>query len=164
MKQVIPINSVNRRENLANYIRRIDIEAKLQVVIGPQILERSAAQNSLYWAWLTDCEKTENNEHAGSTKYEWHRRFKEMALLNIFTRDNVDGTAQTMAVLYNSKKAMGIDDYTTLREFVIHKISTTDCDIAQFTEYLTDIQRYCDHHQIYLRTDNENFSKAMGKK
>ncbi len=51
-----------------------------------------------------------------------------------------------------------------MKKFVIENISTTDASVREFTEYLSDIQRWCSSVGIALRTDSADFKKAMGVK
>lgn len=125
---------------------------------------RRGAQNSLYWVWMTDLAATREEEYAGSTKEEWHDHFKEKALLNIFIRDNTNGTAETMAAVYEAGVSCGATIHATLKKAVVDGISTTQATVKQFTEYLSDIQRFCDSTGVRLRTNSELFNRAMGLK
>lgn len=164
MKTAIVIKSQDDRRKAFDAIKSIRSEPVMVVTIAEYKKDRSAAQNSLYWAWLTDCQNTTCNEQAGRTKDEWHDEFKEKSLLNIYIRDNVNGTAETMAALYEVKLNCDVDVYSSMRNFVIKNISTTDANVTQFTEYLTDIERFCQTVGIQLRTDSDMYRQAMGKK
>ncbi|MFA6213405.1 MAG: recombination protein NinB [Candidatus Obscuribacterales bacterium] len=164
MKQSILINSQDKRKQAVIAVNNITSDPLMQVTIEKAVNTRSVAQNRLYWAFMYDCEHTGVNEQAGKTKDEWHSFFKERALLNIFIRDNVDGTAETMAALYEVKTSCGVDVYNNMKAFVIDKISTTSANVVQFTEYLQDIERFCYSVGIALRTDSQDYLKAMGVK
>ena len=123
-------------------------------------ISRSAAQNSLLWAWLTDCEKTSVNEHAGNDSEWWHKNFKHRFLCSIFIRDD-QYYAEMIQVLHEIKD---IDGYEALRDGVINLTSTTKCTVEQFSEYLGKIEKYCHQRGIKLRTDNGSlYELAMGK-
>ena len=156
------INSPEARHAAAAAVNSITREPMMMVTIAEYSDDRSAAQNRLYWAFMHDCERTGCNEHAGNTKDYWHRYFKSQSLLNIFIRDDVDGISETMGALYEVKQACGVEVYNNMRKFVVDNISTTDANIKQFTEYLSDIQRFCSSVGIVLRTDSADFKRAMG--
>ncbi|MGZ5053354.1 MAG: recombination protein NinB [Methylobacter sp.] len=86
MTQIV-INTRQDKFNLIEAIKDIRAEPKMMVTIEEYKDDRSAAQNRLYWAWLTDCQNTGINEQARKTKDEWHLFFKEKSLLNIFLKD-----------------------------------------------------------------------------
>lgn len=139
-------------------------DKSVMVTISKVDTTRRGAQNSLYWAWMTDLAATREEAYAGSTKDEWHDHFKEKALLNIFIRDNTNGTAETMAAVYEAGVTCGHAIHATLKKAVVAGISTTDASIKQFTEYLSDIQRFCDSTGVRLRTNTDDFNRAMGLK
>lgn len=163
MMQIV-INSRANRFNAIEAIKAIRADPVMSVTIEEYKDDRSSAQNRLYWAWMHDCMKTTVNEHAGTDKDDWHLFFKEKSLLNIYIRDNVSGTADTMAALFDVKVNCGTDTYNNIKRFVIENISTTDANVAQFSEYLNDIQRFCGSVGITLRTDSPMFRQAMGIK
>jgi len=158
------INSRESRHAAVEAVKNITSEPLMMVTIAEYSDDRSAAQNRLYWAFMHDCERTSCNEHAGNTKDYWHKFFKEHALLNIFIRDDVDGISETMAALYEVKQQCGVEVYNNMKKFVIENISTTSANVREFTEYLSDIQRWCGGVGIALRTDSADFKKAMGQK
>ena len=162
-REIVVYTQADRRD-VIEAVKLIRSDPVMAVTISEYVLTRSGAQNKLYWAWLTDCERTLSNEHMGNTKHEWHKRFKREILLNIYIRDNVDGMAETMGSLYEVKINCGVDVYRNIKDFVIDKISTTDANVKQFTEYLTDIQRFCAWAGIGLRTDSPEFKRAFGLK
>lgn len=160
----IVINSRLSRFNAIEAIKAIRAEPVMEVIIQEYKDDRSAAQNRLYWCWLTDCMTTTVNERAGNDKDWWHLFFKEKSLLNIYIRDNVNGTADTMSALFDVKVNCGSETYGNMKKFVIENISTTDANVSQFSEYLNDIQRFCGSVGISLRTDSAIFRQAMGIK
>ena len=158
------INTPEARFDAVEAVRNITREPLMVVTIAEYSDDRSAAQNRLMWAWMTDCSRTSVNEHAGNTKDYWHKFFKEHALLNIYIRDDVDGISETMAALYEVKQQCGVEVYNNMKKFVIENISTTSANVKQFSEYLSDIQRWCSGVGIALRTDSADFRRAMGVK
>ncbi|MFA5996657.1 MAG: recombination protein NinB [Candidatus Paceibacterota bacterium] len=163
MKQEFIISDRKARLEAYEAVKAITSDPVMVVTIAEHKKDRSAAQNSLYWAWLTDCQNTTCNEHAGRTKDEWHREFKEKSLLNIYIRDQTKNYAELMAALYEVKIECDSDVYGNMREFIINNTSTTDANLSQFSEYLADIERFCYSAGIQLRTDSDIYRQAMGK-
>lgn len=122
-------------------------------------ISRSAAANKLYWAWLTDMEKTSVNALAGRTNEDWHKEMKHRYLCPIFIRD-YPGYAEMVEVLNDIKD---IDGYEQLRDGIINLTSTTKCSVEQFSEYLGKIEKYCHDRGVLLRTDSNLYQLAMGK-
>ena len=122
-------------------------------------ISRTAAQNSLYWAFLSDCEKTSVNQHAGNDSEWWHKNFKHRYLCQIFIRDD-PGYSEMITVLHDIKD---IDGYNELRGGIINLTSTTKCNVEQFSEYLGKIERFCHERGISLRTDARLYHLAMGR-
>jgi hypothetical protein len=123
-------------------------------------ISRSGAQNSLYWAWLTDMEKTNVNVFAGNDSEWWHKEMKYRYLCPIYIRDDI-GYAEMIKVLHDIKD---LDGYMQLRDGIIGLTSTTKCSVEQFSEYLGKIEKYCHDRGIMLRTDSRLYSLAMGDK
>jgi hypothetical protein len=164
MKQEFIVTDKQVRFKAYEAVKAITQNPVMKVTITEYKKNRSAAQNSLYWAWLTDCENTACNEHAGKTKDDWHLEFKEKSLLNIFLKDETKIYARLLGALYQIKVDFGSDAYDLQYKFIIEKLSTTEANVAQFTEYLTDIERFCHSVGIQLRTDSDMYRQAMGKK
>ncbi|MGZ4968016.1 MAG: recombination protein NinB [Methylobacter sp.] len=164
MKKEFVITDQKVRFQAYEAVRAITKDPVMKVTITEYKKNRSAAQNSLYWAWLTDCENTTCNDHAGKTKDEWHLEFKEKSLLNIFLKDEAKIYARLLGALYQIKVDFGQEAYDLQYEFIIDKLSTTEANVAQFAEYLTDIERFCHSVGIQLRTDSDMYRQAMGKK
>lgn len=158
------VRSQKIRLDALNAVKSITREPVMEVTIAEYKKNRTAAQNSLYWGWLTDCQNTGINEHAGKTKDEWHLWFKEKSLLNIFLKDPKKKYAALLGALYQIKVDFGDEAYRLQYEFIIEKLSTTEANVTQFTEYLTDIERFCHSVGIQLRTDQYLYQEAMGTK
>lgn len=123
---------------------------------------RSAAQNRIYWQWLTDCQNTDINEYAGNTKEEWHDKFKRLSLSKIYERDNEEYAA-TMAALRDVYRHGLHKESMAMVNHVIRETSTTKANVEQFSEYLNFIEHYCHERGIQLRTDDRLYSEAMGR-
>jgi hypothetical protein len=164
MKTAIIIRNQDDRRKAFDAIKAIRKEPVMVVTIAEYKKNRSAAQNSLYWGWLTDLQDTNINEHAGKTKDEWHLEFKKKSLLNIFLKDESKIYARLLGALYQIKVDFGPDAYDLQYDFILDKLSTTEANVAQFTEYLNDIERFCHSVGIQLRTDQHIYQQAMGIK
>lgn len=122
---------------------------------------RSAVQNRLYWRFLTDFQETDVNEHAGTTKEDWHDRFKRLCLSKIYERDN-EQYAATMAALREVYRHGLHNESKAMVDHVMRETSTTSATVEQFTEYLKFIERYAHERGIRLATDVDYYSEAMG--
>lgn len=103
--------------------------------------DRTKAQNRLYWMWVTIWAKQK-----GSTKDDEHLYFRRKFLARIFERDDVSLYRETIAVMLNLKKVLGVSDsqlYEKVANEMADKISTTEANTKQFTEYLNDIYAFC---------------------
>lgn len=163
MAEIIVRNDSDRMAAISAVVRDCcNPDKPMLVVVKEYKPSRSAAQNRLYWAWLTDCEKTDINEHAGSTQDDWHDRFKRLSLSKIFERDD-EGYATTMAHLRDVYRHGFHTESKNMVDFVIRETSTTKATVEQFTEYLNFIERYCHERGIQLRTDARLYAEAMGR-
>ena len=127
------------------------------VIIQEDKNTRSAAANSLYWAWLTDMEKSGH----GNTKDDWHFDMKKLFLVRIYERDNIDYAAMIAAIRSVWKNGMR-KEAEELHRHIVRETSTTDASVEQFSEYLCEISQYCSNHSIWLRTDDYLIDLAMG--
>jgi hypothetical protein len=164
MKECFILDSDRKHFHCQKTIDGLPTDGSMMVTISPVDTTRRGAQNSLYWTWMTDLAATREEAYAGSTKNEWHDHFKEKALLNIFIRDNTNGTAESMAAVYEAGVSCGPTIHAVLKKAVVDGISTTQASVKQFTEYLSDIQRFCDSTGVRLRTNTDDFNRAMGLK
>lgn len=163
MAEIIVRTDSDRMAAISAVVRDCGNPDKPMIVVVKEYKpNRSAAQNRLYWAWLTDCEKTDINEHAGSTQEDWHDRFKRLSLSKIFERDD-EGYAATMSALRDVWRHGLHDESKAMVDHVIRETSTTKATVEQFTEYLNFIERYCHERGIQLRTDARLYAEAMGR-
>lgn len=124
---------------------------------------RSTCQNRLYWEWTSAASSTDINEHAGSTKEEWHFYFKKKFLVPIFERDDLGYAAMLVALRKVYKQGMK-GECDVLLNHIVQETSTTDCSILQFSEYLNEIELFLHSLGITLKTDPKIYATAMGKK
>ena len=67
-REIVVYTQADRRD-VIEAVKLIRSDPVMAVTISEYVLTRSGAQNKLYWAWLTDCERTLSNEHMGNTKH-----------------------------------------------------------------------------------------------
>jgi hypothetical protein len=161
-KIVLIVNDEKSRRVARDRLEFLSDDNDMQVTFEDIKTDRSTAQNRLMWVWIADCENTECNEHSGKTKNEWHRYFKQNDLMPIFVRDDED-YAQLITAISNVSN-INNSAFDVMLDFIIDNTSTTKCSIKQFTEYLTEIERFCAEVGIMLRTDSHLYSRAMGVK
>ena len=153
-KAVFPINShadITKAISFmhTNYTQAINEGKLLRVVIDQKQEDRSKAQNSLYWMWMTQWAK-----HQGTDKDTEHLYFKKQFLARIYHRDDVGQYRNTFAavkVLKDQKHPM----YQQVADGLNELISTTDASVDQFTEYLNDIHAFCNKHGCWLNTSDD---------
>lgn len=124
--------------------------------------KRRAGQNSTYWAWLTDLQKTNVNEVAGKTKNEWHRIFKADYLVPIYIRDD-PGYALMFSSLETVLNELGKVVYENIVDWVVDETSTTQASVGQFCEYLQCIEQFAHSKGVALRTDPGIYKLIFGQ-
>ena len=105
-----------------------------QVQISEYKKDRSLAQNSLYWKWLTILAA-----EYGDSKDERHTYYKGKYLVSIYERDDEDYAAMIAAIRLVKKQGMG-SEYQSIKNKVITLTSTTDASVKQMSEYLDNIE------------------------
>lgn len=124
---------------------------------------RKACQNQLYWAWISDCSKTDNNEFAGNSIDEWHYQFKKDYLVRIYERDD-KGYAIMMESLRDIYRSGMKSEVEVMRRHIIKETSTSKATVKQFCEYLNEIEKFCHNKGILLRTDSDDYKITFGIK
>lgn len=115
--------------------------------------DRTKAQNRLYWLWVTQWAK-----HTGSDKDSEHIFFRRKFLARIFQRDDVGMYRETISVMNNLEQVLGLSEkqlYDKIANEMADKMSTTEANTKQFTEYLNDIHAFCLKHGCYLNTPDD---------
>lgn len=136
-----------------------ECEIRKAKINAPDELRR-AAQNSIYWTWLTDLQNTSVNKIAGNEKEYWHKKLKHKYLMHIYCRDDLGYSKMIMAVeKLNDGRFIDID-YKELIDEIIKLTSTTQATVKQFSEYLQCIERFCHNEGVMLRTDMQIYKLA----
>lgn len=141
-------------ENLVSFLQALPEKPVVEVVIRDHKKDRTAAQNSLMWLWITVI----SNEF-GLTKEEQHKELKRRLLVPIYERDD-----QEYAAMINTIRKLYTDGYKEesllLHDQIVKLTSTTKADVEQFAEYLTEIERDMIGKGIYL-PHREDYEYAM---
>lgn len=151
---VFPIPNHTEISKVINYLNlnhaKAAVEGKpLIVTISTKQIDRSSAQNRLYWLWMAQWSK-----HQGTDKDYEHLYFKKKFLARIYDRDDVGQYRNTFAAVLALKKEQH-SMYQQVADGLNELISTTDASIAQFTEYLNDIHAFCLKQGCYLETPDD---------
>jgi hypothetical protein len=167
--KVIILDTQRSKENCTKFISELDTTEKKSVTIKDYKMTRSIAQNRLYRAWCDDASKTAINEFAGWSPHEWHIEWKRMFLMPMYETayDDIAELLETIREVWRQgmkQKAQDLVDFILGKTTPEAIITTKRATVEQFTEYLDSIQRDCHSKGILLRTDNEFYKLAMGKK
>ena len=128
-------------------------KTKKHVVVTVELLTddelRTLDQNSLYWLWLTAI-----SNYFGNSKYEQHKIFKRKFLSVIYVRDDREFADMAQSV-GNLRNIIDGVEYENIAQGVAKLMSTTKATVKQMSEYLTDIDVFCQRQQIKLPIPGE---------
>ncbi len=132
-------------------------EPTLEVIVRDHKKDRSLAQNSLMWMWIT----VVSNE-LGWTKNDVHEHFKKCHLVKIYERDN-DGYSAMINAVRRVYSGGAKGDATAMFEHIVKLTSTTSATVKQFTEYLNDIEKDMTGKGIILPHPEDLYNNSMGR-
>ena len=156
MKTVIRTES--DRNRAVEIVSRLNLDKPQEVEIREWKKNRSAAQNSLLWKWLTVIAA-----ELGESKDEVHKRYKEKLLVQILRRDDPDFAAMIGSV--NAVHAQGMKaEAVALKREIVRLTSTTQMSVQQFTEYLNDIELDARNIGIILPHPEDLYNDALGRR
>lgn len=118
-----------------------------EVVIREYKVDRSLAQNSLYWKWLDIA-----GRDFGYTSDEWHDECRLMFLAKIFEA-NPDRhpalieTLKNLRIVAKQDMQLGVSLH---RQYILGAVSTTDASVKEFTEYLNRIDKHAAENGVVL--------------
>lgn len=127
------INNQQVKDRALYLIGVLDIDDPCEVIIRPHKKNRSVDQNALLWSFYTIIGAT-----LGESKDAVHERSKEKFLVPIYTRDEPE-YAEMIASVRDVYRAGMKDEATLLFKNIVRMTSTTTASVAQFAEYLQDI-------------------------
>lgn len=156
MKHSLVINSEQVAKRACDLIRALPLDHPHEVVIRPVEKNRSAAQNALYWMWVTIL-----SGETGETKDEVHTRLKKKHLVRIYERDN-EGYGKMVAAIRTIHRSGMKTEAGTMAAEIIRLTSTTDATVQQFTEYLNDIDMEAISQGFVLPHPEDKYIEAMG--
>jgi len=136
MEQYIPIHTQGMKEAACRVIAGMPLPC--EVVIQPLKAKRSAAQNRLYWKWLTEIAQQMEVEGKRYSKEEWHH---------------------LCGMKWIGVKTIEIGD----KEFPLPAKSTTKLKVGEFADYLTKIEAHFLSKGVAL-TFTDDYAEAMGVK
>ena len=156
MKTVI--RTAEDRNRAVEIVSRLNLDKPQEVEIREWKKNRSAAQNSLLWKWLTVIAA-----ELGESKDEVHERYKEKLLVPILRRDDPDFAAMIGSV--NAVHAKGMkSEAIALKREIVRLTSTTQMNVQQFTEYLNDIELDARNIGIILPHPEDLYNDALGRR
>jgi len=156
MKTIIRTES--DRNRAVEIVSRLNLDKPQEVEIREWKKNRSAAQNSLLWKWLTVIAA-----ELGESKEDVHERCKERFLVPILRRDDPDFAAMIGSV--NAVHAQGMKaEALALKREIVRLTSTTQMNVHQFTEYLNDIELDARNLGIILPHPEDLYNDALGRR
>ena len=150
----IILNNIEGLAKVTAAILKLDFKKPWIVEIKQFREKRSLSQNALQWDLLTAMQNTRINEHAGTTKEEWHEIMKGRFLVTIFERDNPD-YALMIENVRGVYKAGLKEEALNMRKDIVKLTSTRDCSVKQMTEYLECIMHWCNQRGIAYRLKSD---------
>jgi hypothetical protein len=132
---------------------------EIEVIVQEKKEDRTAAQNSLMWLWITLI----TEEWEGWEKNDVHEYFKKTHLVPIYERDEPE-----FAAMINAVRKVYTDGHQveakTMEKHIVRMTSTTGATKEQFTEYLKDIEKDMISRGIPLPHPEDRYYSAMGIK
>ncbi len=156
MKKTYVIRSDDEIKRLTAFLLARPKEPLLEVVIREHKRNRSVAQNSLYWLWITViCNEL------GLLKEDCHDELKRRMLVPIYVRDDEGFAAMIHAVRKVYRDGFKVES-KALADQIVKLTSTTNATTNQFTEYLNEIERDYADKGIALPHPEDQYNLAMG--
>jgi hypothetical protein len=141
-----------------NFLASLPLEPIQELIVRDAKKDRTAAQNSLYWHWLTIIAS-----ELGSTKEDQHTYYKKHILVHIYERDDAD-YAEMIESVRRVHRQGNIKDAKHLADMIVRLTSTTDASVKQFTEYLNELEKDAFEKGITLPHPEDRYYEAMGIK
>jgi hypothetical protein len=129
-----------------------------ELVVREHKADRSAAQNRLLWLW-----NTEVGNYLGMGKDEVHLMYKEKFAVPIFIRDSQSYAEMVEAVKQVRRQGMN-QQADQLKKEIVRLTSTSDFNVKQMAEFLTEIERHGRSIGAPLTTPEDIYLTAMGIK
>ena len=146
------------RKNALQAISSMPLDPLHEIIIREYKKNRSLVQNALYWYWITAIAG-----ERGETKDYIHFECRKSHLVRIYERDDPDYAKMIKAVREVHRAGMR-GEAKDLSDQIVKLTSTTTANIAQFTEYLNDIETDVLGKGIVLEHPEDKYYEAMGIK
>jgi len=159
MKKRFVIYNEDEKKLAVAFIAALPIEPNHYIRIDEYRENRSLEQNALNWVWCTHIA-----EEYGETKDAVHFRHKKEILVPIFERDDEEYAEMLEAVRAVYRKGMKTDAKLLERK-IVKLTSTTNANVTQMAEFLTEIERtYIARGIVLPKRDQRQYDVAMGRK
>jgi len=143
------------RNRLREIVERMPLDPPREVEIRIAKDARSIQQHRLYWVWNTHIAG-----ETGHSKDEIHEMNKERFLVRIYERDDSGFAAMIEAVREVYRRGMKVQGQALKKE-ILRLTSTATANKEQFTEFLSDMERYYMDQGIYLPRPEDVYREAM---
>ena len=147
-KQTVILRNLDILDRVLTLCRRaVDDEKDHEIIIRERKVDRSLAQNSLYWKWVSIA-----GPDFGYTSDEMHDEFRIRFLAKIYEA-NPDRhpalieTLRNLRIVARENKQLGLALH---RQYILGAISTTDASVKEFTEYLDRIDKHSAENDVRL--------------
>lgn len=135
---------VNRAHRILNNIKPSE-KHEWEIIIKPYKRNRTQEQNRLYWAWLGEIAR-----ETGADAEELHEAYKRKFLAPLLKRDD-EGYRELSETLAALRKEGQHDSAEKLGLLILSKLSTSELNVKQMTEYLNEVDKHAaDFHGITL--------------
>jgi len=150
MKEYFHLSSDAIADRAAEVIQNLPHDGSLDVFIKEYKSDRSLKQHRLRWLWMT----VYGGEH-GITKDRSNKEWKYRFVLPILIRDDENGALKSLL-----DRAKG---HPIVMEKFIDLIRASDMDMGQYSEALTEFDRWAGSHGIILPHPEDLYSEAIGR-
>ena len=138
------VGAMSTPNTVVRFIHELPLDKAWDITIEPHKKNRSAAQNSLFWEWMTII-----GGERGNLKDEMRDEYVERFLVPIFTRDDPE-YADLWETVRDVWRAGQKDEAQLIRRHIVKRTSTTHASVKQMSEMMEDIERDSISKGIYL--------------
>lgn len=143
MKARVILKGQLQRERAHQLVDETPLDPLHEISVSEYTSTRSLQQNALYWKWNTVIAQEQ-----GETKDDIHLFHKEKFAIHIFVRD--DESFRRMMQAINTLNNFEYHLYREALGKIVELTQTTAFSVAQFTEYLNEIDRFWMIKGLYL--------------
>ena len=136
--------------NCLSTITREHEKQLIDVIVSDHKADRTAAQRRLQYMWYTDIAK-----HQGHTIEYIRDYYMRKFAVNIFYRDDINCSADTLDALKDLKARGMIQHYEALLHGFVKNITTNSFTTSQNREYLDSVFMHASDNGIALRVPDD---------